>query len=215
MNAGRPRPRRRLEREVHQCLPEDDGLRSAHGRGGSGSRPRRRPSRLGEVAGEGRILERPDPSSLASRRRAVGVGRSSVAADTRAAAGGGRRVCHGAPPTAAIGPPRRSPLPGLGSPGRAGRPPSSGPTFQRRGLRSRTQPCGTLTDHACTRLPTECGDRTLSPSPRTQFRCQISSDAQVLLALQRISEQLEQNPEECTLTIHPNDRLRSWCISAI
>ena len=102
MNAGRPRPRRRLEREVHQCLPEDDGLRSAHGRGGPGSRPRRRPSRrcskrrplvveLGEVAGEGRILERPDPSSLASRRRAVGVGRSSVAADTRAAAGGGRR----------------------------------------------------------------------------------------------------------------------------
>ena len=89
MNAGRPRPRRRLEREVHQCLPEDDGLRSAHGRGGPGSRPRRRPSRrcskrrplvveLGEVAGEGRILERPDPSSLASRRRAVGVGRSSV-----------------------------------------------------------------------------------------------------------------------------------------
>ena len=106
MNAGRPRPRRRLEREVRQCLPEDDGLRSAHGRGGSGSRPRRRPSRhcskrrplvveLGEVAGEGRILERPDPSSLASRRRAVGVGRSSVAADTRAAAGGGRRGCHG------------------------------------------------------------------------------------------------------------------------
>ena len=40
-------------------------------------------------------------------------------------------------------------------------------------------------------------------SPRTQFRCQISSDAQVLLALQRISEQLEQNPEECTLTINP------------
>ena len=112
MNAGRPRPRRRLEREVHQCLPEDDGLRSAHGRGGPGSRPRRRPSRrcskrrplvveLGEVAGEGRILERPDPSSLASRRRAVGVGRSSVAADTRAAAGGGRRVCHGAPATTA------------------------------------------------------------------------------------------------------------------
>ena len=115
MNAGRPRPRRRLEREVHQCLPEDDGLRSAHGRGGPGSRPRRRPSRrcskrrplvveLGEVAGEGRILERPDPSSLASRRRAVGVGRSSVAADTRAAAGGGRCVRHA---TAATGRRRR------------------------------------------------------------------------------------------------------------
>ena len=107
MNAGRPRPRRRLEREVHQCLPEDDGLRSAsRARRATESRPRRRPSRrcskrrplvveLGEVAGEGRILERPDPSSLASRRRAVGVGRSSVAADTRAAAGGGRRGSPG------------------------------------------------------------------------------------------------------------------------